>query len=64
MCPVCIATAAIIAGSATGTGGLTAFVSRRILRRKSALDNSWSEKESEYGNRDDRNEDPEGGVAR
>ena len=26
MCPVCLATAAIIAGSATGTGGLTALV--------------------------------------
>ncbi len=34
MCPVCLATAAIVAGSATGTGGLTAFVTARILKRK------------------------------
>ncbi len=34
MCPVCIATAAIIAGSATGTGGIAAFVAQKILRKK------------------------------
>ena len=33
MCPVCLATAAIIAGSATGTGGLTALVARTIRRK-------------------------------
>jgi hypothetical protein len=30
MCPVCLTTAAIIAGSATGTGGLTALVARAL----------------------------------
>ena len=35
MCPVCLATAAIIAGSATGTGGLTALVARTIRWKKS-----------------------------
>jgi len=34
MCPICIATAAVIAGSAGGTGGLTAFFVRKILRGK------------------------------
>jgi len=34
MCPVCIATAAIIAGSATSTSGITAFVAQKILRKK------------------------------
>ena len=34
MCPVCIATAAVIAGSATSTGGIGAFVATKILRRK------------------------------
>ena len=34
MCPVCLATAAIIAGSATGTGGLTALVATRFRRPK------------------------------
>jgi hypothetical protein len=34
MCPVCLATAALIAGSASGTGGLTALVVS-MFRRKS-----------------------------
>ena len=33
MCPFCLATAAIIAGSATGTGGVTAFIAGTILKR-------------------------------
>ncbi len=33
MCPVCLATAAIIAGSATGTDGLTALVLRTFRRK-------------------------------
>lgn len=34
MCPFCIATAAVIAGSATGTGGVTALVAGVFLKRK------------------------------
>lgn len=34
MCPVCLTTVAIIAGSATGSGGLTALVARHFHRRK------------------------------
>jgi hypothetical protein len=30
MCPFCLATASIIAGSATGTGGLTALIAGRF----------------------------------
>jgi hypothetical protein len=30
MCPVCLATAMLIAGSATSTGGLTAFAIKKI----------------------------------
>lgn len=33
MCPVCIATAAIIAGSATGTSGLSALVVTKFFRK-------------------------------
>jgi hypothetical protein len=33
MCPVCLATAAIIAGSATGTTGLSAFVVTKFFKR-------------------------------
>jgi hypothetical protein len=34
MCPVCLATAAILAGSATGTGGLTALVVSTFRKRQ------------------------------
>lgn len=34
MCPVCIATAAIIAGSASGTGGIAAFITRKFGRKR------------------------------
>jgi len=47
MCPVCIATAAVIAGSATSTGGIGAFFVTRILRRKPAASNN---KEVNHGN--------------
>ena len=33
MCPFCLATAAVIAGSATGTGGVTALVAGVFLKR-------------------------------
>jgi hypothetical protein len=47
MCPVCIATAAVIAGSATGTGGITAFVAQKILRKKPT---STQSQEVNHGN--------------
>jgi hypothetical protein len=50
MCPVCIATAAAIAGSATGTGGLTAFVARKFLRAYPQPQDSTAEKENHDGN--------------
>lgn len=34
MCPVCIATAAVVAGSATGTGGVTALLVKLFRRNK------------------------------
>lgn len=33
MCPFCLATAAVIAGSATGTGGVTALIAGTIFKR-------------------------------
>ena len=58
MCPVCIATAAIIAGSATGTGGLSAFVVAKIMKRNPANDspNRSTQKEVAHGNEHDGNE--------
>ena len=49
MCPVCIAAA--IAGSATGTGGLTAFVAHTILRRHPQSEDSTAQKEKPDGHR-------------
>ncbi len=63
MCPVCIATAAVIAGSATGTGGVTAFVARTFLRRKTASENLTKSEEMDYGNHDGGSEASESGLA-
>lgn len=38
MCPFCLASAALIAGSIVTTGGLTAFVLKKTLTSKSAND--------------------------
>ncbi len=60
MCPVCLATAAIIAGSATGTGGLTALVARTIRRK--TRDNptpTHAKKEDFHGHEPDRSSSPQ-----
>jgi hypothetical protein len=66
MYPVCLATAAVIAGSATGTGGLTAFVAGTFLRRKNRpqLPSQIAEKEVHDDNRHDTTETSERGPAR
>jgi hypothetical protein len=38
MCPVCIATAALIAGSTTSTGGLAVLIAKKFRRKKVAKD--------------------------
>jgi hypothetical protein len=51
MCPVCITTAAMIAGSVTSTGGLAAIAIRK-LGGKNAVDNHPAptpSKEDRYG---------------
>ncbi len=45
MCPVCITTAALIAGSVTSTGGLAAVVIRKF-GGKNAVDNSPAQPDS------------------
>jgi hypothetical protein len=55
MCPVCLATAVILAGSATGTGGLTTLVARHFLKRESEDQfPTIKPKENQYGNQPDR----------
>jgi hypothetical protein len=36
MCPVCIATAALIAGSTTSTGGLAVLIASKFRKKKVA----------------------------
>ena len=36
MCPACLTTLAIIAGGATSTGGVVAFVGKKLRSKKSA----------------------------
>ncbi|HEY2469154.1 MAG TPA: hypothetical protein VGI45_15130 [Terracidiphilus sp.] len=60
MCPFCLATAAVIASSATGTGGVTAFIAGTILKRnKQRILPQNEEKEVNHGNRDDTGKDTE-----
>ena len=66
MCPFCLATAAVIAGSATGTGGLTAFVATTIFKRKKRerFPDQIEAKEVEDGNNDVRGKTSESSLAR
>lgn len=64
MCPVCMATAAMIASSAAGGGGLTA-ITVGLFRRKDRV-NNFPQNETEevhHGNDRDREGKCEGGVA-
>jgi hypothetical protein len=46
MCPICIATAVLIAGKVTSTGGVAAIVIKKI-GVKNAIDNSASAQSKE-----------------
>jgi hypothetical protein len=65
MCPVCLATAAILAGSATGTGGLTTLVARRFRKRESKTQLPMNEqKENQDGHQPDRGAAPQDRLPR
>jgi hypothetical protein len=65
MCPVCLATAAIIAGSVTGAGGLTALVAGKFRKRKAAQVFPKAEnKEDRHGSEPDRSTSSENRNAR
>lgn len=57
MCPVCLTTAAVIAGSATGSGGLAAFITRIFRRKRSGSTNPAAplHQEDHHGSHSDRN---------
>jgi hypothetical protein len=59
MCPVCLATAAIIAGSATGTGGLTALVA--IIFRRPKPENKFpTTNQEDHNGHDNGTTSPDG----
>lgn len=65
MCPFCIATAAIIAGSATGTGGVTALVAGVWMKRnKRKLLPQKEAEEIQHDDDSNRGGDAEDGIAR
>ena len=57
MCPVCLTTAAVIAGSATGSGGLAAFITRIFRRSRSGpnIPAAPLHQEDHHGSHSDRN---------
>ena len=63
MCPVCLATAALIAGGATGTGGLTALVAR-TFRKRISQDPTSPTKENHDGHQPDSDSSPQDGLPR
>jgi hypothetical protein len=63
MCPFCLATAAVIAGSVTGTGGVTALITGTILKRNKR-EILLQEEEVKNGNSSNGVENPEDGVSR
>ena len=52
MCPICITTAALIAGGATSTGGLAAIAIRKF-GVKNAVDNNPAQRRNQDGNEHD-----------
>jgi hypothetical protein len=65
MCPVCLATAAILAGSATGTGGLAALVARQFWKRESKTQfPTIKQKENDDGHQPDRSAPPQDRLPR
>lgn len=64
MCPFCLATAAVVAASASGTGGVAALFTGRLLRRASrkTFTKTTDTKEVQHGHDDIGTETVEGGV--
>ena len=65
MCPFCLATAAVVAASASGTGGVAALFTGRLLRRGSPKTSmkDTDTKEVQHGHDDNSPEAVEGGLA-
>jgi hypothetical protein len=65
MCPFCLATAAVVAASATGSGGLAALVGVKLLRQSARkhFSQDTDTKEVQHGHDDNGPQAVERGVA-
>jgi hypothetical protein len=65
MCPFCLATAAALVASATGTGGVAALVTGKLLRRstRNNLTQATDTKEVQHGHDDCESKAAESGFA-
>jgi len=65
MCPFCLATAAVVAASASGTGGVAALFTGKMLRRASrkTFTKTTDTKEVQHGHDDNGPETVESGTA-
>ena len=65
MCPFCIGTAAILAASASGTGGVAALLTGKLWRRstRKAFTEASETKEVEHGHNDNDPKAVAGGIA-
>ena len=65
MCPFCLATAAVVAASASGTGGVAALFTGKLLRRASrkTFTKATDTKEVQHGHDDNGPEAVESGIA-
>ncbi len=57
MCPVCMASAALMAGSVMSTGGVAAIVVKMVRSKKSEQKDgskNVTERKSDYGNHDEQ----------
>jgi len=65
MCPFCLATAAVVAASASGTGGVAALFTGKMLRRASrkTFTKTTDTKEVQHGHDDNGPEAVESGTA-
>lgn len=65
MCPFCVATAAVVAASASGTGGVAALFTGKMLWRanRRAFTKTTDTKEVQHGHDDNGPEARESGIA-
>ena len=68
MCPFCLATAAVVAASATGSGGLAALVTGKLLRKSARkhfthFTRDTDTKEVRHGHDDNGSEARKSGAA-